>query len=184
MPYIHAVFLVTKSFERRYEPRRNGVLHCRDRRPRRSVCDRRPRRSVCDRRPRRSVCDRRPRRSVFGTFDPQHNMNMIWHNHVTLNRQVIVKVVQLIDVFICDLSVFCQLDLRTVEDAGPYNTRKDALPFFRAYREKHGLISIIVRTIQTSGLAIFQFVHFHHPSHYITNRQRKQVLCRYIYVYP
>ena len=46
LPYIHAVFLVTKSFECRYEPRRNGVLHCRDRRPRRSVCDRRPRRSL------------------------------------------------------------------------------------------------------------------------------------------
>ena len=81
-------------------------------------------------------------------------MNMIWHNHVTLNRQIIVKVVQLIDVFICDLSVFCQFDLRTVEDAGPYNVREDTLSLFCAYREKHGLISIIVRTLQTSGLTV------------------------------
>ena len=148
LPYIYAVFLVTKSFERRYEARRNGVLHCRD---------------------------RRPRRSVFRTFYPQHDMNMIWHDHVTLNRQVIVKVVQLIDVFICDLSVFCQFDLRTVEDAGPYNAREDTLSLFRTYREKHGLVSIIVRTFQPSDLAIFQFVHFHQPFFYTTNQQRKQL---------
>ena len=80
LPYIHAVFLVTKSFERRYEPRRNGVLHCRD---------------------------RRPRRSVIYAFYPQHNMNMVWHNYVTLDRQILVKNVQLMDVFFCDLSVFC-----------------------------------------------------------------------------
>ena len=164
LPNIYSVFLVTKSFERRYKPRRNGVLHRRDRRPR------------------RSVCDRRPRRSVFGAFNPKHNMDMIWHNHITLNGQIIVKVAQLVDVFIRDLSVFCQFDLRTVEDAGPYNTRKNTAPFFRAYREKHGLIPIIVRTFQPSGLAFFQFVHFHHPSHYTTNRQRKQVLCRFFYV--
>ena len=100
LPYIHAVFLVTKSFERRYEPRRNGVLHCRD---------------------------RRPRRSVIYAFYPQHNMNMVWHNYVTLDRKVVVKIVQLIDVFISDLSVFCQFYLRTVENAGPYNTRKNTL---------------------------------------------------------
>ncbi len=41
---------------------------------------------------------------------------------------------------------------------------------FCAYREKHGLISIIVRTLQPSGLAIFQFIHFHHPYRYNTNR--------------
>ena len=82
------------------------------------------------------------------------------------------------DIFICDQSIFCQFDLRTVEDAGPYNARKNAAPFFRAYREKHGLIPIIVRTFQPSGLAIFQFVHFLHPSPYNTNRQRKQFLCR------
>ena len=103
LPNIHAVFLVTKSFERRYEPRRNGVLHCRD---------------------------RRPRRSVSRAFYPQHNVDMIGHNHVTLNRQVIVKVVQLTDVFISDLSVFCQFDLRTVGDAGPYNTRKNTVKSF------------------------------------------------------
>ncbi len=37
LPNIRAVFLVTKSFERRHKPRRNGILHRRDRRPRRSV---------------------------------------------------------------------------------------------------------------------------------------------------
>ena len=137
LPYIHAVFLVTKSFKRRYESRRNGILYCRD---------------------------RRPRRSVSRAFYPQHNVDMIGHDHITFNGQIIVKVAQLTDVFISDLSVFCQFDLRTVEDAGPYNTRKNAAPFFRAYREKHGLIPIIVRTFQPSGLAIFQFVHFHHPS--------------------
>ena len=83
------------------------------------------------------------------------------------------------EIFIRDLTVFCQFDFWTVEDAGPYNAREDTTSFFRAYREKHGLILIIVRTFQPSGLAIFQFVHFHHPSHYTTNRQRKQVLCRH-----
>ena len=87
LPYIRAVFLIAKSFKRRYEPRRNGVLHCRD---------------------------RRPRRSVSRAFYPKHNMDMIWHNHITLNGQIIVKVAQLVDVFIRDLSVFCQFDLRTV----------------------------------------------------------------------
>ena len=87
LPYIYAVFLITKSFERRNEPRRNGVLHCRD---------------------------RRPRRSVIYAFYPQHNMNMVWHNYVTLDRKVVVKIVQLIDVFIRDLSVCCQFDLWTV----------------------------------------------------------------------
>ena len=69
LPYIYAVFLITKSFERRNEPRRNGVLHCRD---------------------------RRPRRSVIYAFYPQHNMNMVWHNYVTLDRKIVVKIVQLI----------------------------------------------------------------------------------------
>ena len=44
---------------------------------------------------------------------------------------------------------------RTVEDAGPYNARGDTLSLFRAYREKHGLIPIIVRTFQPSGLSFF-----------------------------
>ena len=104
---------------------------------------------------------------------------MIGHDHITFNGSILVKVVQLTDVFISDLSVFWQFDLRTGEDAGPYNAREDTTSFFRAYREKHGLILIIVRTFQPSGLAIFQFVHFYHPSHYTTNRQRKQVLCRH-----
>ena len=40
-------------------------------------------------------------------------------------------------------------------DAGPYNAREDTLSLFRTYREKHGLVSIIVRTLQSGGLAIF-----------------------------
>ena len=48
------------------------------------------------------------------------------------------------DIFICDRSIFCQFDLRTVEDAGPYNAWKDAFSFLRTYRHKNGLISIIV----------------------------------------
>ena len=27
------------------------------------------------------------------------------------------------DIFICDRSIFCQFDFRTVEDAGPYSTK-------------------------------------------------------------
>ncbi len=61
---------------------------------------------------------------------------------------------------------------------GPYNAREDTLSLFCAYCEKHGLISIIVRTLQPSGLSIFKFIHFHHPYQYNANRQRKQVLCR------
>ena len=47
------------------------------------------------------------------------------------------------DIFICDRSIFCQFDFRTVEDAGPYNACKDAFSFLRTYRQKNGLISII-----------------------------------------
>ena len=47
------------------------------------------------------------------------------------------------DIFICDRSIFCQFDFRTVEDAGPYNAWKDAFSFLRTYRQKNGLISII-----------------------------------------
>ena len=76
-------------------------------------------------------------------------MNMVWHDYVALNGQVIVKVVQLIDILIRNLSVFCQFDLRTVwgrghertvGDAGPYNARENTSSFFRAYRQKYGLI--------------------------------------------
>ena len=70
--------------------------------------------------------------------------------------------------------------MRTVEDAGPYNAREDTLSLFRAYCEKHALISIIVRTRQSSGLSLFQFFHnFTYYNHYNTNRQRKQSLCRF-----
>ena len=39
------------------------------------------------------------------------------------------------DIFICDRSIFCQFDFRTVEDAGPYNAWKDSFSFLRTYCE-------------------------------------------------
>ena len=110
LPYIHAVFLIAKSFKRRYEPRRNGVLHCRD---------------------------RRPRRSVIYAFYPQHNMNMVWHNYVTLDRKVVVKIVQLIDVFISDLSVCCQFD------CGPSRT---PIPTIRERIQRRSFVHIVRNT--------------------------------------
>ena len=71
--------------------------------------------------------------------------------------------------------------MRTVEDAGPYNAREDTLSLFRAYREKHGLISIIVRTRQSSGLSLFQFFHnITHPIITQIGRENKfsaEILC-------
>ena len=55
--------------------------------------------------------------------------------------------------------------MRTGGDAGPYNAREDTFSLFRTYREKYGLISIIVRARQSSGLSLFQF--FHNITHTI-----------------
>ncbi|MBQ2805263.1 MAG: hypothetical protein IJF10_05220 [Clostridia bacterium] len=58
LPYIYAVFFVAKSLECRHKSCKNCILQCRD---------------------------RRPRRSVFKSLYPQQNVNMVRHNHVTLN---------------------------------------------------------------------------------------------------
>ena len=100
LPNIFSTFFVAKALECRYKSRHGRVLHRRDRRPRRSDF-RRPRRSEQsrrDRRPRRSA-SRRPRRSVIK--HKQHNVNMIWHDDKMVNRNVIVKIIQLADVFVC-----------------------------------------------------------------------------------
>ena len=68
--------------------------------------------------------DRRPRLSVFIRififFYPKQKMDMVRHYYICLNRQMIIEIVQLFDIFICYLPVLCQFGVRTVEDACPY----------------------------------------------------------------
>ena len=45
---------------------------------------------------------------------------MVRHYYICLNRQMIIEIVQLFDIFICYLPVLCQFGVRTVEDACPY----------------------------------------------------------------
>ena len=66
-------------------------------------------------------------------------MNMVWHNYVTLDRKVVAKTVQLIDVFISDLSVSCQFDMRTVALRGanvltPVPTTRERIHFISFVR--------------------------------------------------
>ena len=65
---------------------------------------------------------------------------------------------------------------RTVEDACPYT------PILRANRYEIYSNTIVIKTLISRYFSLFKFIHFHHPSHYITNRQRKQVLCRNSFV--
>ena len=75
------------------------------------------------------------------------------------------------------MPVFGQFGLRTVGDACPYNARKDTSSILCANRYKIYTVTIIIKTLISWCFSIFQFIHLHHPHHYNTNRQRKQVLC-------
>jgi len=78
-------------------------------------------------------------------FYYQKNMDVVWHNDVTIDNYMVIKIVQLVDVFINSSAVTCQFHTRTVEDffptiavracgketdAGPYNAGQYALFVF------------------------------------------------------
>ena len=50
----------------------------------------------------------------------QQNMDMVWHDYIAIYRDIIIEIVQLIDISCHNRSIWQQLYLRTVQEAGPY----------------------------------------------------------------
>ena len=104
LPDVFADLLIAKTLKGGHKTRHGGVLCRRDRRPRRSL-----------------------------SLHPKQNMNVVGHDHIALHGNVIVKSIELANVFVNDLSRVGQFDFRreifgiggstvfrTVGDAGPY----------------------------------------------------------------
>ena len=71
-------------------------------------------------------------------------------------------------------------NLQEIEDEG--EVYECILSVFGAYRDKistRRTVIIMFKPQIFSFRQIFFFIHFHHPPHYTTNRQRKQVLYRF-----
>ena len=64
--------------------------------------------------------DRPPGRSV-NPIDMQQQMDVIGHNHILFQLYVPVEICHFLQVLPGNFTVCCKSDLRTVEDAGPYN---------------------------------------------------------------
>ena len=136
LPNVFAILFVAKALECRHKLRTSAI---------RSLNIRR------DRRPRLSVIGR-----VFILLHPKQKVDMVRHYYIFFNRQMMIKVIYLFDVFICYFPVFCQFGLRTVEDAClgrtvedacPYNARKDTSSVLCANRYKIYTATIIIKTL-------------------------------------
>ena len=107
---------------------------------------------------------------------------MIRHDHIAFKRQRRIGRRDILYCLIDHFSVGRQFNvLRAINDR-PYIFPKIILFFQRTYCNKictAGTIVIIFQTISFSLGKFFFIIHLHHPYHYNTCRQRKQVLCRH-----
>ena len=107
---------------------------------------------------------------------------MIRHDHIAFKRQRRIGRRDILYCLIDHFSVGRQFNvLRAINDR-PYIFLKTILLFQRTYCNKictAGTIVIIFQTISFSLGKFFFIIHLHHPYHYNTNRQRKQVLRRF-----
>ena len=93
LPDIMTVFLIAETLECGNKPRHRRVLSRRGRRPRRPILR-----------------------------YHQQQMNMIGHNHISIDTNITVKIVKLLDVFIRNFAMRQQIDaIGGVEDVAPYN---------------------------------------------------------------
>ena len=93
LPDIMTVFLIAETFECGNKPRHRRMLSRRGRRPRRPIL----------------------------RYHQQY-VDMIGHNHISIDTNITVKIVKLLDVFIRNFAIRQQVDaIGGVEDVAPYN---------------------------------------------------------------
>ena len=93
---------------------------------------------------------------------------MIRHDYIFLCLHVRVLMIHIPYLLINHRSVSCQSGCRGVEDAAPYDPRKDTFSIFGAYGDKIGTILAVIILIQTIMLPdwplLVHFSFFHSPT--------------------